>query len=385
MKGKRLLVIGVCLVLVLAVLPFMVACAPTPAPPAPPAPPPEGPIKMKYGPEWDKIVEAAKKEGELTIYGYAITEAKMTSFNSTFAKEYGIKINYLAGTTPELTEKIKTEAQIGQVESDIVAISQFGIYQLVDLGLIVPDIGDKLPEIAATTEADWKAPPCDTTGHFLRTSTFYCAPVINTDLVAPGDEPKSIHDLVDPKWKNKIIMASPTLNGTSYRWWVMADRYGIDRVDWFTKLGQLNPTIVSSHITGMDRLVKGEFAIQDMNYDGYVSEARKAGAPVKYVFLEEGTCMLVGGPFALNAQAPHPNAGLVFLNWLMTLEGLEAYNKPSANASIRTGNPSYAYPGTLPDKPIKIILWTDADDIAWSPLMQSGTIEKIMGVPVMTK
>jgi len=139
--------------------------------------------------------------------------------------------------------------------------------------------------------------------------------LINTKLVSPGDEPKGWSSLLDPKWKGKILGDDPrALGGGFSTFAVLHDKLGADYVN---KLAEQGPTLIREPRMGERRAAQGEFAIYyPFLFNGYGS---LKGLPVKAIVPEEGVTFVVFVASMIK-NAPHPNAALLFINFLLSEE-----------------------------------------------------------------
>ena len=134
----------------------------------------------------------------------------------------------------------------------------------------------------------------------------------NTDLVKPEDRPKSFADLLDPKWKGKIVKAHPSYSGT-----IMTATYQLVRdLGWpfFEKLAQQNVMQVQSASDPPKKLALGERAVQADGNEYNLFQLREAGQPVEPLYASEGTPLVVG-PNGIFKNAPNPNAARLFQNY----------------------------------------------------------------------
>ena len=135
-------IIVVLLSIFLVIISMIVACATPPPVPTPTPTPPSIPTPAAaYGPEWDKIVAAAKVEGELTGYGSIFTAER--GLQKDFGDKYGIKINGVAALSPALAERIKTEVAIGKQVCDVSSVTFSVTTGMVNDGLLQEAGGDR--------------------------------------------------------------------------------------------------------------------------------------------------------------------------------------------------------------------------------------------------
>jgi iron(III) transport system substrate-binding protein len=139
----------------------------------------------------------------------------------------------------------------------------------------------------------------------------------NTDLVKSADAPRSFADLLDPKWKGKLIKAHPGYSGT-----ILTATYQLTRdLGWpyLEKLALQNVMQVQSASDPPKKLALGERAVQADGNEYNMIQLKERGRPVQPVYALEGTPLIVG-PNAVFKNAPNPNAARLFQNWCFTAE-----------------------------------------------------------------
>ena len=159
----------------------------------------------------------------------------------------------------------------------------------------------------------------------------------NTNLVKAEDAPKSFADLLDPKWKGKIVKAHPGYSGT-----IMTATYQIARDlgwDYFEKLAQQNVMQVQSAADPPKKLALGERAVQADGNEYNIFQIKENGGPVEPVYATEGTPLVIG-PNGIFKDAPNPNAARLFQSYLL-LAGVPAAHhrrrRPALGASAGQG------------------------------------------------
>jgi iron(III) transport system substrate-binding protein len=137
----------------------------------------------------------------------------------------------------------------------------------------------------------------------------------NTNLVKEAEVPKGYLDLLDPKWKGKLVKAHPSYSGTS-----LTGTYALTKAlgwDYLEKLSKNGVQQLQSTTAPPKSIASGERAVMvDGNeYNMFIEIDAKS--PVKIIYAKEGT-PFVTSPTAIFAAAPHPNAARVFQNFLYT-------------------------------------------------------------------
>jgi iron(III) transport system substrate-binding protein len=139
----------------------------------------------------------------------------------------------------------------------------------------------------------------------------------NTKLVKAEEAPKSFADLLDAKWKGKMVKAHPGYSGT-----IATTTFETARdLGWgyFEKLAQQRVMQVQSATEPAKKIAQGERAIAIDGGDYVVQMLKDTGAPLEMVFPTEGT-PLITGPTGMMKGAPHPNAAKLLMNWFFTVD-----------------------------------------------------------------
>ena len=144
----------------------------------------------------------------------------------------------------------------------------------------------------------------------------------NTELVKPEDAPKSYADLLDPKWKGKIVKGHPGYSGA-----ILTATYQISRdLGWsyFEKLAQQNVMQLQSAAEPPRKVALGERAVQADGNDYSLFLYKDAGRPVQVVYATEGTPQIVVET-GIFRNSPNPNAARLFQQFLFSAEGQQIF------------------------------------------------------------
>jgi iron(III) transport system substrate-binding protein len=143
--------------------------------------------------------------------------------------------------------------------------------------------------------------------------------------VSEADAPTSWQDLLDPAWQDNIGLQTPT-GGGAFSWYVwMRDAvFGGDEDAWRAYMEDLaaqNPVMLPGLTEINQLLASGEVAVLAAALPDYIQALKDDGAPVEWVATPEVST--TGITLSLAADAPHPNAGMLFLAWILSEEGQE--------------------------------------------------------------
>jgi len=267
------------------------------------APPPE--------PVTPALIEAAKKEGQVIYYtstDLPVAEKLAKAFE---AKYPGIAVRVERTGAERVFQRIGQEYSSNIHAVDVVNSSDAAHFIVWKRdGILAPYVPEDVAKFYPTEHKDID-------GQFASFRVWLSIIAYNTNLVKAEEAPKSFADLLDPKWKGKIVKAHPGYSGT-----IMTATYQMQRDlgwSWFEQLAKQNIMQVQSSADPPKKLDLGERAVMADGNDYNLIQLKEAGQPVEVVYPTEGT-PLVTGPSAVFKSAPNPNAARLFQNWLHSLE-----------------------------------------------------------------
>jgi len=260
----------------------------------------------------DQLYEKAKKEGKITLYA-PLSPSAMSVIPPAFMKRFpGVTVDHIDATSDKLIARVLSEQKGGRVIADVISGALTYLPQILDL---------KIVEHAAIPEA--AAYPAQLKGDlWVATDTQFYIAGWNTNLVKKGEEPKSYEDLANPKW-NDSIMGEPRdyqmLVGFAKR------KYNSDEkaIDLFKKIAANQVEFHRGHSQLTEFLLAGQRAICFTCYSHHFPGRMKKGAPIQPL-MAEGVGE-VGGSVMVMKGAPHPNAALLWVRWVVSEEGQKAY------------------------------------------------------------
>jgi iron(III) transport system substrate-binding protein len=253
-------------------------------------------------------LEAAKREGELVFY--SATRAEDTDqLVKAFTKKYPfIKGSYYRAGGDPLLQRILTEAKSGKHLFDVVSALGTQIIMLKDKGLLAP--------FRSAHQSAYAKGFYDAEGYWTDTYDLYITVAHNTKMVPKNAVPKSWQDLLDPRWKDGKIC----LDLRRHDWfYAMMEVMGPEKGTSFMEgLRDQQPTFRQGNTLIQQLMTAGEFPLA-VTYAHTVEYTRTKGAPIDWTALDP--MIAVSEPIALYRQAPHPNAGKLFLDFILSQEG----------------------------------------------------------------
>ena len=241
-----------------------------------------GEVRALWQDEWDRTVKAAEQEGQVVLY--SLSEVGDAIANTGFQKKFPkIKISVVAARGGEHVSRVMAERRAGKFLADIGNLgntSPYTLYQSKTLdpiasAFILPEVKD---------ESKWwqgKQQFIDPEGKFIL--VYVGAPLFlvgyNTKLVSPNAL-KSYWDLIDPKWKGKIVAFDPKAGGFA----ATRDRFFYHNPElgptFLRRLfSEMALTLYARYPQGEDWLAAGKFSLCLCRHQS-ISEAKTQGLPV---------------------------------------------------------------------------------------------------------
>lgn len=321
----------------------LAACsAGSPAGPAPAKPGDSPASRISSASQWDATVAAARKEGEVRVYGLYGPDARQ-AIVPVMANKYGINVDFVAGRGPETAQKIVAESRAGIFLADVLIMGAEGIVSLIKPHNILTDVQPFLmmPEVIDPKAwPDDRLPFVDKERNIMMlTSGYRTYTFINKDLVKEGAL-TSYAGMVQPAWRDKIAMLDPTTPGASAGFMtLMLNIFGREGgAKYMRDLAAQKPVILRDARLLSQWVATGKYPIgigvsQELGYS-----LIKSGAPVSWLQASEGGGMHpTGACLALPAKAPHPAAATVLANWLLSAEGQRVFTQAFGNPPTRKG------------------------------------------------
>ncbi len=281
--------------------------------------------------QWDQKVAAAKKEGEVTFYSTSGAGVR-NEVSQAFIAAYGVNLNFVPAPPGELVQKMVKERSAGLNLTDAInagggtsltGLKPNGLIKPIEPELILPEVKDPKAWVIG------RLPLVDKDGLvFGMLASYERNVLINTDLVKSG-EITSLKDLQNPKWKGKMIMQDPVSGAGLGLVSFMGGLWGTDEaLEFMRGLVRQDTVFTRDWRMQVESVARGKYAIAIAPHPEAVAEFKALGSPIVSVKVAEGaTLQTVGGALAIAAQPAHPNASVVFLNWLLSKEGHAAYVK----------------------------------------------------------
>ena len=288
--------------------------------------------------EWKKVIEAAKKEGKI-VAGGPPTAVLRKQFKETFENRFGIELELQSAQGAQNAQRAMSEFKAGVKYFDVLHGGSGTIEPLKYENMLAPFMDFVILPDVKDPKQWWGGHMWEDnvkTNRFIYSfsADFSVPPFYNTTLIKP-DEITSFDDFLQPKWKGKIGMFEPRIPSAGQGLWGYLMR--AKGKEFLQRLAEQNLFI---HRDGQQiavGLAKGNLAVALGLAQRFVDPYIKGGLPIKTLTsIKERLGGSNGfGAVAIMANAPHPNATKVYINWLLGKEGQELYGRALTQGSRR--------------------------------------------------
>jgi iron(III) transport system substrate-binding protein len=306
--------------------------------------------------EWERVIAAAKKEGEVRLIGPAGTKLR-DALTEAFTKKYAVRVEYLSAGGFQIPQRVERERQAGIFFWDlfiagtttlIKGLRPIGALDPIEPALILNEVKDRKV---------WRGgePPFFDKERVGLMALLGAGQYLfrNTQL-ARADEFKSWRDLLNPKWKGKIVVGrdprTPGYGNATFKFFFTDKSLG---TGYIRELLKQEPTLLRDDRMAAQWLVQGKFPIcicSDIDTVRLVDE----GLPIAIVDgrqLKEGTHVTSAYANVSPAnRAPHPNAAKLYINWILSREGSTIFSQASGMPSVRLDvSTDHVRPAMIPE------------------------------------
>ena len=316
--------------------------------------------KPDWKDRWGKTLADAKKEAKVVVFGPP-GELIRQAFVEGFKKAYpDVEIEFSAARSGEQAVKLQSERDAGIYSVDVfVGGPTTANFQLKPMGALDPIRPVLiLPEVAESRYwRDNRLEFSDKEGLYnLVFGIELSPPIIYDPKQAARDEVDELQDLLNPKWKGKIVLNDPSISGASvpllrFIWTSLGPEKASD---YYRKLRAQTGAVDRDLRRQIEWVAQGKYPILVGPSPRTAGDLIKRGLKFEFVPEFKDIGGMTGSSSAtvvkLN-KAPHPNAAAVFINWLLAAEGQTLWSRATAQSSLRLDVskdhvPAYLVPGS---------------------------------------
>lgn len=271
-------------------------------------------------PAMDALIKAAKAEGSVVWY-MSFDAVIAQRVNEAFRAKYGINVSSIRLSSSQVLQRYSAEAETGKIAA----------------GMLVLTINSE--QLAPLLAKDWVEPIADSDLPVLKgeypaefnkglTRMVAAAPWqlgYNSQRVNKAQLPKDWKDLLDPRWKGRIIIPDPASSESYVPFWdTVMQHYG---EGYLKGLRAQDLRVAASGVPAVQALGAGEGDVAFPVLAGNVVPVKTAGAPIDIVGLTgASTGNFTQIVLTRRAKSPQPNASRLLANYLLTKEGNAVYN-----------------------------------------------------------
>jgi len=284
-------------------------------------------------------VAAAKREGRVTLYTSAPIAAAQKVANA-FQSKYGITVELFRSGGTQVLRRFQMEQQAGHAGCDVLVSSDpAAMIDFARKSLFVPFKPDGFDKVPPSLN--------DPDGMYVAQRVSLISVYGRTDLIP--DMPKTWDDLLDPRFKGKLVMTNPSF--TSLQLVVVATISKLRGWDFYEKLNKNDVMVVPGNEQALNMVKTGERPIAAGADSQYANEARMAGHKIENVFPTDGT-FAVPATTAVVKGSKNPNAAKLLAEYTLSLEAEKLWPESGIYAARLDVEPP---PGSPPIKDIKVI------------------------------
>jgi iron(III) transport system substrate-binding protein len=249
------------------------------------------------------LLDGANSEGELSIY---YTHPVIHAIATAFERKHGIKVKLWRASSEAVIRRVIAEYRAGQNQVDVflsTAADTEAASREKLLQEVRSPVQQELIEMALPTNRQWTAFHLD-----IYTAAY------NTHLLKEEELPKTYEDLLDPKWKGRLAVEA-----NDHPWFgsllsEMGEERGRKLFEQIIAVNGLSVRKGHSLLAGL--VASGEVPLALTVYSWNPEQLKRKGAPIEPLFIPP----LIANAAAIGLinKAPHPNAAILFYDFLFT-------------------------------------------------------------------
>ncbi|TAJ94837.1 extracellular solute-binding protein [bacterium] len=296
------------------------------------------------------LVEAAKKEGKVVWYTSLALPSSTMIANLFMNKYKGIEVEVHRTGSQRVLQRVMQEVSAGIKNVDIIHTSDGGHFVLLKKkGL--------LTKYTAKGVENFPSGFKDKEGYYYGMRATLSVIAYNPKSVSDKEAPKTWKDLLDARWRGKMVTAHPSYSGIiATHVLALVNLYGWD---YFKELAKNKLHLVQSANDPAGVVASGERPVGANGAEYNYYKTMKQGNPIKIVYPKEGIPLIVS-PAAIAKDTQHPNAAKLFMDFIFTKEALQTM---ADREGLYTGHPEVTYPKDKPRLKELNLLSTDAEQL----------------------
>jgi len=289
-----------------------------------------------------KLIEGAKREGELTIY----TSAQTTDLGpvvEAFEKKYGVKASIWRAGSEAVLNRALQEARAGRHTVDVVETNGPELESMSREQI--------LQKIKSPQHADLIAPAIRPHGEWVGTRLNVFVQAYNTKLVKKEELPKTWEDLTDPKWKGRLGIEAEDSDWLAGILGEIGEERGKKVFQQIVKTNGISNR--KGHTLLTQLVASGEVPLSLTVYNYKAEQLRREGAPIDWFTI--GNAIARPNGVGVARRAPHPHAAILFYDFELSPEGQQIIaDREFVPTSTKIDTPLNKVPMTFVDARVSI-------------------------------
>ncbi len=306
-----------------------------------------GPIHAQSAKVSPELIAAAEKEGKVVWYSTLLVNELINPVTEAWAKTYpNIKLSFARASSADQIIKITNEAAAGKLQADVFdgTTTMFPLIKAGMVGSYNPVSAQHYPSVYRDAGGLWTA-----------TNVFVSVPAYNTESVSESDAPKTLDDLLDPRFKGRMAWSNNAGPATApgFVGSVLIRKGEEAGMEYLRQLSSQNIANISgTPRVVLDQVIGFSYDVGLMTYSHHSIASAADGASVKWIKFDP--TVVVPSYVNLLKDAPHPNAAKLFIEFLLSDEGQSIFREagyvtasPSAPPSDASQLPSEGDPAAV--------------------------------------
>ncbi len=305
-----------------------------------------------------KLITNAKQEGVVNLYT-SMQERDSGPLTAAFEKKYGVKVTLWRAAPDKIVQRAVIEAKAGRYDVDVLEMNGPEMEMVYRENLLEQFYSPTFKDIPPPVFPKHKYYAPD------RINLFVIA--YNTKEIKPEEVPNSYEDLLNPRWKGKMVMEPSDVDWFAAIVKDMGEQKGLD---YFKKLATMEVAMREGHTLLAEIVSSGEVPIALNAYNHSVDKLKQKEATIEWKPLQPAFGR--AGGIGLARNAAHPYAALLFTEFILSKEGQELIrDRGRVPASLVVDSPLNKFKYSLIDPAITLDEWDKWAKI-WSDLFLGG-------------
>jgi len=279
-----------------------------------------------------RLVEGAKKERLVTVYT-SLNLKDSVPITAAFEKKYGVKVSLWRASSEKVLQRAVAEARAGRFAFDVLETNGPEMEAMHREKLMEEFYSPHFEDLPPAAFPKHR--------HYVADRFNFFTIAYNTKLVKPEDVPSSYEDLLHPRLAGKVGLEAGDVDWFGAMIRHMGEAKGLA---FFRKLSDTRPQVRTGHTLMAELVASGEIPLAATVYNHNAERLTVKGAPIKWKALAP----TFGRPNAVGVarQASHPNAALLFADFMLSHEGqsiIKERNRVPASRAVDTQLNKFPY------------------------------------------